>query len=174
MKHTTNPLPPSPFIASCKFIQDDTDEDDSTTWRYVMVRCTDVDPSLRLGNAWMAEDVVDRLMDDDVYGLFGIHNEFDADNIHLMVGRERRGDARIDIYILIGLMIPLQDAPHLQYHEFMSNAFDEALCHQDRVLGLNQHNFRFISDITEVKWSISLVSDMQDVHEVGEMADVVF
>ena len=142
-------------------------------WIYGMLRCTDVDGVLRVSPCWTAENVAEIVMQEDAYELFGRNNHSDA-TIHLMVGRERRGDQRQDVYILMGMQLSEDEVDKMAFNVHIAQCIDRVLCHDDDTMNITEDNVRFMRDADEVRWSMSIIQDMQDVYEIGHIEDVIF
>ena len=139
------------------------------TFAYIMIRLIDIRDKINVEHI-TADNILERLCNHgDIYNLFGMINEIDAD-AHILVGvQSRRYHCdRLDAYILVGLKV--MEESNLDYTIGFPLSINAALCKEGCSLNVNEDNYLVMyGDDYIAQWSINIIKDMEDYTEDGDI-----
>ena len=143
------------------------------TFAYIMIRLIDIRDKLDVEHI-TADNVLDKLYNHgDIYNLFGMINEIDAD-AHILVGVQSRRYMcdRLDAYILVGLKV--MEESNLDYTIGFPLSINAALCKEGCNLNVSEDNYHVLfGDEYNAKWCINIIKDMEDFAEDGDISFVM-
>jgi hypothetical protein len=139
------------------------------TFAYVMIRLIDIRDKIDVTHI-TADNVFDKLYNHgDIYNLFGMINEIDAD-AHILVGIQSRRYMcdRLDAYILVGLKV--MEESNLDYTIGFPLSINAALSKEGCNIDVSEENYLvFYGDEDITKWCINIIKDMEDFAEDGDI-----
>ena len=174
-RKSTGGAPRRPTLLASKRPREEEEEEDNRAykWVYVMVRLINVAGKLRC--AMTATAIRNWLgAHPDVYNLFNYVNLSRAEP-HILVGVQARDGARVDVYLLVGMMLTVDTVA--AYSGVVAQEIDAYMARPNMTLGVTQAHCMYIAedyhgeneDPAFAGWCATIIKDCADWAESGDV-----